>query len=441
MKSMRAFQNVFLALLFVVTLFGNVAPVFAQGDDNSPWSEVVDENGHLRYDNLTDLGETVEDAEWMDVPLPFGMELDLDANYHRYQTADGDIVVLPTPLTVMMMAMNPVESGLAGAHSQLGLGGFVGAEFLGALLGDHIDWDRLGQENTAYTQPENFWHAVINGQENVWTWFAGLDFLTDLALLSWNDMDLRMGLLLYLNGAANCQQIPGGCSGVVIEQLLPKTCPAPSVAIQQPTLSIRKTAPENPLVVGQDPEKRGADIQVSVNVPPVIYTWFEPIYEEVDVCRGLDAGETADCRQSSSSLVNDGKSDSELVLVDCRQHVEHLPDPVTSVQATATLNPSSKAWILNQLSSAYYEAYIHRESFNLVPGLASWSGGCSGGTCTASALVNRVPFADPGKFDLSLRVQTAGASFNGRRITQPRSLSATGQAQVFVTLTTLIEQP
>ena len=441
MKSTRAFQNVFLALLLVVTLFGNVAPVFAQDDDDSPWSEVVDENGHLRYDNLTDLGETVEDAEWMDVPLPFGMELDLDANYHRYQTADGDIVVLPTPLTVMMMAMNPVESGLAGAQSQLGLGGFVGAEFLGALLGDHIDWDRLGQSNPAYTEPENFWNAVINGQENVWTWFAGLDFLTDLALLSWNDMDLRMGLLLYLNGAANCQQIPGGCSGVVIEQLLPKTCPAPSVAIQQSTLSIRRTAPENPLVVGQDPEKRGADIQVSVNVPPVIYTWFEPIYNEVDVCRGLGAGETADCRQSSSSLVNDGKSDSERVLVDCRQHVEYLPDPVTSVQATATLNPASKAWILNQLSSAYYEAYVHRESFNLVPGLASWSGGCSGGTCTASALVNRVPFADPGKFDLSLRVQTAGASFNGRRITQPRSLISTGQAQVFVTLTTLIEQP
>lgn len=441
MKSVRIFHHAFIALMLAVMLFGTVAPVFAQDDGDSPWGDVVDENGHLRYDNLTDLGEMVEDVDWMDIPLPFGMELDLDANYHRYQTPDGDIVVLPTPLTVMMMAMNPVESGLAEAQSQLGLGGFIGAEFLGALLGDHIDWSRLTQNHPEYTVPENFWQAVINGKENVFTWFAGLDFLTDLAMLSWNDMDLRMGLLLYLNGAENCKQIPGGCSGIVIEKLLPKTCPAPSVTLQQPTLLIQKTAPANPLVVGQDPEKRGADVRVSVNIPPVIYTWFEPIYEEVDVCRDLAFGEIADCRQSASSLMNDGKNDSELVLVDCRQHVEYLPDPVTSIQATATLNSASKAWILHQLSSAYYEAYIHRESFNLVPGLASWSGSCNGGTCSASALVNRVPFADPGKFDMSLRLLTAGASFGGRQITQPRSLSATGQLQVFVTLTTLIEQP
>ena len=127
--------------------------------------------------------------------------------------------------------------------------------------------------------------------------------------------------------------------------------------------------------------------------------------------------------------------------MDCRKHVEYLPDRVTSVIATAQLAPASKAWILNQLSGAYYEAYIHRESFNLVPGLAAWQGGCSGGTCTASALVERVPFADPGKFNLTLKVQTAGASFGGRKITQPRSLRATGELQVFVALTTLIEQP
>ena len=441
MKPKRILHKSFLALLLVVLLFSSLTPAFAQSGGGSAWSEVVDENGHLRYDNLIDLGETVEDADWMDVPLPFGMELDLDANYHRYQTQDGNIVVLPSPLTVMMMAMHPVESGLANAQSQLGLGGFVGAEFLGSLLGDHMNWDGLSQAHPEYASPENFWQAVLSGKENVWTWFSGLDFLTDLAMLSWNDMDLRLGLLLYLKGAANCQQIPGGCSGIVIEKLLPKTCPAPSVVVQQPTLSIRKQAPENPLVVGQDPDKRGADVHVSANVPPVIYTWYEPIYEEVDVCRPLADGEVADCRQSDTSVYADGKTDSELVLVDCRKHVEYLPDRVTSVIATAQLAPASKAWILNQLSGAYYEAYIHRESFNLVPGLAAWQGGCSGGTCTASALVERVPFADPGKFNLTLKVQTAGASFGGRKITQPRSLRATGELQVFVALTTLIEQP
>jgi len=151
-----AFRNTVFALLLVALLLNGSPPVMAQADGDSPWGDVVDENGHLRYDELIDLGETVEDAEWMDIELPFGMELDLDANYHRYQTQDGDIVVLPTPLTVMMMAMNPVESGLSDAQSQLGLGGFVGAEFLGALLGDHIDWNRLGQSNPDYANPDNF---------------------------------------------------------------------------------------------------------------------------------------------------------------------------------------------------------------------------------------------------------------------------------------------
>ncbi len=435
------YRKTLYLLAAIILLFVMAVPVSAQDNGGSPWAEIIDENGQIRYDNLIDLGETVEDVEWMDIPLPFGLELDLEANYHRYQTPDGNIVVMPTPLTVMMMAMNPQESGLTGADSQLGVGGFVGAEFLGALLGDHIDWERLSSQNPNYVNPDNFWQAVINGQENVWSFIAGLDFLTDLALLSWNDLDLRMGLLLYMNGAANCGQIPGGCSGIFIDQPLPVTCPSPSVTIQQATLNILKTAPANPLVVGQDPEKRGADVQVSVTIPPVIYTWHEPIYEEVDYCRPFATGEVADCRRSTSSSVNDGKRDSQLVLVECRRHVESLADPVATLQASATLNPASKAWILNQLSGVYYEAYVHQERFSLVPGLASWSGSCSGGTCTATAAVNRIPFADPGMFDLSVRVQTSGASFAGQQITQPRTLSGSGQMQVFVTLTTLIEQP
>ncbi len=202
-----------------------------------------------------------------------------------------------------------------------------------------------------------------------------------------------------------------------------------------------KTAPANPLVVGQDPEKRGADIQVTVSIPPVIYTWYEPIYKKEDTCRDLGTGEVADCRQSETSKVNDGKKDSELVLVDCKQHIEHLPEPITSVQASAQLNAASRAWILNQLAGQYYEAYVHRDKFNLIPGLGSYSSGCSGGTCTASALVQRIPFADPGTFDLSLKVQTAGAKVQGATITQPRLLSGQGAAKIFVTLTTLIDQP
>ena len=70
--------------------------------------------------------------------------------------------------------------------------------------------------------------------------------------------------------------------------------------------------------------------------------------------------------------------------------------------------------------------------------ITNWSGGCSGGTCTATANALKVPFADPGKFGLKLRVTTTGAQFRGVTITQPRSLSADGELQVYVTLPALV---
>ncbi len=53
---------------------------------------------------------------------------------------------------------------------------------------------------------------------------------------------------------------------------------------------------------------------------------------------------------------------------------------------------------------------------------------CSG-TCSASAFIERIPFADPGTFNLTLNVQTAGTP-----LTRPRSLQGNGILQVFLTL-------
>ena len=143
---------------------------------------------------------------------------------------------------------------------------------------------------------------------------------------------------------SNCTGIPGGCSGVVTPPPpQPKVCPDPTVTIQQPNLFIQKTAPSNPLVVGQDTEnRRGADIIATVSIPPVIFTWHEPIYEEREVCRSTNFGEYPDCNTGSGSTVNDGVSDTEMVFKECRTHVEHLPDAVASLQATATLDAASQ---------------------------------------------------------------------------------------------------
>ncbi len=68
-------------------------------------------------------------------------------------------------------------------------------------------------------------------------------------------------------------------------------------------------------------------------------------------------------------------------------------------------------------------------NINLVPGFGKYQTGCSGNTCTASANLLKVPFADPGTFDLTLTVQTAGTPF-----TRARTLNGNGRLQVFLTL-------
>lgn len=437
---MKLSSRLILILTLLVTFLTAASPALVQAQDGSPWGEVFDENGNLRSD-IVDLGVTTETPDWMSVDLPFNQSLDLEANYHRFQTAEGDIVVLPSASTLFFMAMHPQESGLAASAGMMsnGFGSLI--TFLGLVAGDSIDWGRLQSAHPEYKQPADFWNAVLSGNENAWTWFSGWGFITNLISMSWNDAAMRSAYLLYLQGAANCAAIPGGCSGVVIPPPpTPRDCPDPSITIQQPALSIQKTAPNNPLVVGQDTqERRGADVQIAVTVPPVIFTWYEPIYEEEDVCRDPGAGETPNCKKSASSTIDDGVSDTKLVFKECRQHVEQLPDTITNVQATASLSGDSQAWIKSHLGQTHYGAFIHHPSFNLIPGLGTYSTGCDGGgTCRASGTVQRVPFADPGTFNLKLLATTSGTQFMGMPITQPRNLSADGTLQVYVTLPALI---
>jgi hypothetical protein len=109
------------------------------------------------------------------------------------------------------------------------------------------------------------------------------------------------------------------------------------------------------------------------------------------------------------------------------------------VQATANLSGDSQAWIKSQLGQTHYGAFVRKPSFALIPGLGTYSAGCDGGgTCRATGTVQRIPFADPGTFNLTLRVTTSGTQFMGMPITQPRNLSADGKLQVYVTLPALI---
>ena len=91
---MKTFRSSILALV-IITLIA--FPLSAAADGESPWGEILNPDGSIRWDLLSDLGTVSESADWMDITLPGGMVLDLDATYHRYQTPSGNILVLPSP--------------------------------------------------------------------------------------------------------------------------------------------------------------------------------------------------------------------------------------------------------------------------------------------------------------------------------------------------------
>ncbi len=116
-----------LVLILAVILFAIIfsRPETAFADDPSPWAEILNPDGTIQWENLTDLGNTTEAADWMAITLPGGVVIQPDATYHRYQTPSGNVLVLPSPATLFFMALNPQESGLSGAESMLGNGAAI----------------------------------------------------------------------------------------------------------------------------------------------------------------------------------------------------------------------------------------------------------------------------------------------------------------------------
>jgi len=455
-------KHIRFILLIVFLTAWLPAPVTVYADEPSPWAEVLNPDGTVQWDHLVDLGVSAEPADWMTVTLPGGLELHPDATYHRYQTPSGNILVLPSPVTLFLMAQHPEESGLNGAQSMLG----NGAAILALLAGPSLDQQQLETIlKEGYHSPQEFFQAVIDGKANIWT-VLNVNFIYELLAMSYQSGFLVNALLLYLNEAVDCAQIPGGCSGLALECAdgdcglpQPQSCPVPTIQQGQPQLVIQKIAPQKPLVVGQDPAKRGADVGASVSIPPVIFTWYEEQqgppschytsegngegcsgpgsqYEEVLNSSGQPTSWDASMEGNPSWAMSSGK-------IICIQHVETLPEPIDEVRASAQLNPESRDWILTDLAGKYYDAYIRHPSFNLLPGMGEVKQGCDGSmVCFAEGEVIGIPFADPGTFDLEMWAWTAGTMFNYKGmpipITSPRLLYTKDTLQVYVTLVTLL---
>jgi len=410
---------IFLALFL---LLASPAPVRAQGetppqvDPNSMWGEVVDQSGNIRYDNLSDLGTVQESADWMPSIPGIGS---IPASYHEYQTPSGNIVVLPTASTLFFMAINPQESGLAQSNSQLGMGGGMFLEAPGLIKGMLQGYiDPAAITSLGYTNQDNFFSDVIAGKQSIWSVMGPktVDFLWDLANQSLTDRSLYTMVLLYTSG--NCAKVPGGCpqNASLPTPPLPPSCSTPIVQTGAITVTARKLAPLNPIVVGQDTERRGADVTWEVRVEPTSYTFGVQVPVMGTVCASWNGQGSSDCQTSDHKA---GMLEQIVVRYDCVQHTQLFPESLNWVTASASLSQASRDWILNILSIHYPEAYLHHPSLSF-PGNPS-AGSFQDNTYVWTLTQNYIQIADPGYFNLVVAGSTTGTP-----VSSPRGFSRTG---------------
>ncbi len=426
--------KLFVSLLIDFSLlFTLLSPTRAFAQSENPpvdpagaWSEVVNADGSINYSNLTDGGVVTQEADWMpNIPLVGPVE----AEYHVYYTPSGNTILMPTATTLFFMAANPSESGYLAAASTLGTGGqSVGADApngiagIGSVFGALLDNDGSEQMMAAIQQAgfsgptaaEDFFAALANGQTDIWSLGpVGLtNFLGSLLEASQADQSLYTYMLLYTPD--QCASVPGGCTPeqlALLETLLPEppteeelppapgTCPGPSVTPGRIVKSARLVAPDYPLVVGQDPDKRGADIMASAHVEPTIYTYYtsEPVTE---CSEGASKNGTTNCTTDS------GKPGHEKVVDwECVQHQKIYPECISFASATLKLTAESQGWILNELSIRYPGAYLHN------PRIAF---GSSNG-CQWNETYPSVQIEDPGTWDIFINGQTSGTPVSAPR--------------------------
>jgi len=206
-------------------------------------------------------------------------------------------------------------------------------------------------------------------------------------------------------------------------------------------ITIYPVAPQNPLVVGQDPERRGVDVQLEVSIPPTRHEYYtaEPVWAEVETCQvpaGAPGGEL-NCKTDPALPANNGRLQSSRELVDivCEYHLQIYPEPVAGVSAQAHLSGDGQAWIEQDLGAYYYGAAVYQTTHDLIPGLAPVSVSCNDQqVCLAGAFIPRIQLRDPGRYSLTVQVQTAGTPVTGGRL-----LTGSGEVSVALLAVRLID--
>lgn len=475
MNPMSLFKAIFL-VLFVSSV--TVLPAASDGggtinlpNDPGLVQQVVNTDGSVNYAGMTDLGVVTQEVDWM--PHPLG--IDIQATYHEYATTSGALVLVPTvetdilgrlsggllengapqgyynpggALTVNISTTqygvdysqgidvnasvqipggtwqgNPSEGTGAvpysGAESQ-GASGLTTVTIPNTQAGMDIRADALARYNDLLAP--NAWGQMLSGIHTAWDLFT-------LSVLDEQVYGPSTTILIY----SDCTRSPVGCPAEYLAARAlvvpppfgfnePPGCKPPFTTSGPIDISAGpgvgsggKLAPPYPVVVGQDPQRRGVDIQARVAIPPIIYHYFEAIRREELLCvQGYPSPYNSGCPGPASEYSNAWSASMagsdryhvvDHIWYDCLEHTHVYTDYLAESRITLSLTEESRQWILTSLTQAYPGAHLKHPDFGFD---FRGPGSLSGSSVVWSTVVSSIPIEDPGNWVVTVSALTTG---------------------------------
>ena len=169
-----------------------------------------------------------------------------------------------------------------------------------------------------------------------------------------------------------------------------------------------KTAPNNAVVVGQDPDSTGVNVEWRIRIEPTIvkYEQWQLIgHRHVACVEGdLDENGNGNIYDPEDEFCPHGWHSVIEHIWGCVENQQVYREGVGSLDATISLTPESRSWILTDLAAAYPSASLLKPdwTYSQYPD-CTWIDDVCYWNFTAN-----IPVEDPGKYDIKVSGVTTG---------------------------------
>jgi len=411
-----------LIMLLILMLFPSNA-VAQDGSEPEPEQFVVidPDTGEytLNLDVLKPAGKVVKDPpeSWLlpSKTITIGDDLELNLGkmvYNQYVSPEGYYVLVPTLYTAIVMSLNDESpfntQPIAGnVNGWVGMAGsFSWLEGMGYTKEDVLNGD--------WKYDPEFWNGLFKAINDPKSPLFQGSFFAPPAILIFDGDPFAL---------IDNQDLP-------VPSTPPPavTCPTPSVMEAEIYVSGELVDPAYPVVVGQDPAKRGADLRWRVEITPVVFTWYTQEVVDIErICREVGSGGSG-CpspKENYDSIVGAANWDAsmegnpewnveEKEIVECVEHVEVYPVQLSWVRTYAHLSQESRDWIeKGELQKRYPGAHLYQPDWEWVPPL--YGALQEGGAYVWEWVKEGIQFRDPGQYGMSVMGAITGTPATGPR--------------------------